>query len=150
MAPSWRERWPALALQGGAVLGAVGMVAGTLAAGDGLGQVGFTAVLMAAFVVLVWLYGRATLRRLALTGPDRTPEKEPLKLVLIGLTALTVVLWLLAAYGIFWAVAAGGPGNGWFALAYLGVAICLTGATFMVRQARQEWVARYRKDWPTE
>lgn len=143
----WSQRWPLVAMLGGAGLGAVGMVAAQVAMGT-IGQVVFTGLLALAFLFGVWLLVRGQVTRL--TGPpdQRTPDAEPLKMVVIALMVTAIVMWLTAAYGIFIAAITTRPENKWHALAYLGVALAATGATWMMRRARNEWADRHLRPWP--
>lgn len=150
MRSNWRQNWPIVAMQAGAFCGTIGMVGGQVAQAASFGQVIFTALLGLVFLGGVWLLAIGASRRVAAKGPARLPEKEPMQLVVVGLMVTAVVMWLTGAYGIFIAVRSPQPQHGWHVAAYLGVAICATGAAAMVRQARQEWVAHYRRHWYTE
>ncbi len=148
MRPGFRDSWPVLALRVGAVAGGVGMVAGQVAQGATWGQVGFTVVFAALFVGAVWLVANGASRRLRQAGEARIPRQEPRKLALVGLMTIAIIMWLIAAYGVFIAAITDRPQNDWHALAYAGVAICATGATFLVRQARLAWADHYLRGWP--
>lgn len=143
----WLERWPLIAMLAGAVLGGFGMVGAQLVAGT-IGQVIFTGLFALALIFAVWLWVRGQVTRL--TGPvdERTPEKEPLKMVVLGLMVTAIVMWLTAGYGIVIAAMTSPPENKWHALAYLGVAIAATGATWNMRQARNAWTDRHLRPWP--
>lgn len=144
---SWREQLPSWAMQAGGLLGAIGMIASQVASKMPAVQVIFTAVVALVFLGAVWLLANGAAARVARTGQQRVPTREPLKMMLLGLMVVAIVLWLLAGYGTFIAILWGRAADAWSALAYFGVAICATGATFMVRQARREWLDRYRKGW---
>lgn len=146
----WRDRWPIVAMQTGAAAGAFGMVGGQVAQQASAGQVVFTTVVALAFVGAVWLVARGAVRRLSQTGAARVPDKQPLKTVVLGLLVTAIVMWLTAGYGILVAAVSTRPENRWHALAYVGVSICASGATVIVRQARLEWAAQYLRDWPDE
>lgn len=146
----WRDRWPLIGLLLGALAGAVGMVGGQLAKGATSGQVVFTAIFVGLFLTVVLLLARGNAARLAKLGAARVPTREPLKTALVGLMITAIVMWLVAGYGIFIAVITTNPANDWHALAYLGVAVCATAATVMVRQARGEWAEFHLRAWPTE
>lgn len=144
---AWGERWPLVAMLVGAGLGAFGMVGAQVMIGT-IGQVLFTSVFALAFIFLVWLLVRGQLTRLRKPADERTPEKEPMKMVIIALMITAIVMWLTAGYGIFVAAITSRPENKWHAVAYLGVAIAATGATWMLRQARNEWADRHLRPWP--
>jgi len=96
-----RDRWPLLAMQSGAVAAAIGMIGGQLAQAATVGQVVFTTVFAVLFVAAIWLLAKGNAQRLRQAGSARVPEKEPLKLVLVGVAITAIVMWLTAAYGIF-------------------------------------------------
>lgn len=144
---AWPQRWPLVAMLVGAAMGAVGMVGAQVAAGT-MGQVITTGLFAVAFVFAVWLLVRGQVTRLQLPAGQRTPDKEPLKMVVLGVMVTAIVMWLTAAYGIFIAAITTRPENKWHALAYLGVAIAATGATWMLRGARNEWVDKHLRPWP--
>ena len=145
-----RDRWPLLAMQSGAVAAAIGMIGGQLAQAATVGQVVFTTVFAVLFVAAIWLLAKGNAQRLRQPGSARVPEKEPLKLVLVGVAITAIVMWLTAAYGIFIALMTTRAANNWHALGYVGVALCASGATAMLRQARDEWADVHLKAWPAE
>ena len=56
----------------------------------------------------------------------------------------------LGKNGIFIALMTTRGANDWHALGYVGVALCASGATAMLRQARDEWADVHLKAWPAE
>ena len=52
--------------------------------------------------------------------------------------------------GIFIALMTTRAANDWHALGYVGAALCASGATAMLRQARDEWADVHLKAWPAE
>ena len=146
----WRDRAPIRALQSGAVLGVIGMIAGQIAQDSSTGQVIFMSFFSLFFGAMMWLLALGGQRRLRATGTDRLPEREPRRLLVIGLMLIAILMWLMAGYGAFIAVLWGQPADGWHAVAYASVALCASGATMMMRQSRQEWLAHYRRDWPSK
>lgn len=147
---AWRDRWPLLAMQLGAVAGASGMVGGQVAQAASTGQVAFTTVLSGLFVLAIWLVTKGNAERLKRVGSARVPEREPLKLVLVGVTITAIVMWLTAGYGIFIAFLTTRGANDWHALGYTGVALCATGSAAMLRQARGEWADVHLNPWPAD
>lgn len=138
-----RKRWPVLAIQAGAVLGAVGMVAAQIAMPASVGQIAFTGVYAAGFLIAMLLVARGALTP---AGQDGVPTKEPRKLVLIGLIVIAAVMGLATAYGSYLAVISPYASDRWLVLAYAGVTICAIGAIFLVRRARLAYLERYI--WP--
>lgn len=138
-----QRRWPALAIQFGAVLGVIGMVAAQFAMGAGGGQIAFTIGYALVFGVAMLLVTRGALTP---SGDDGVPRKEPLKMVLVGLIIIAAVMGLTAAYGIYVAIISPHASDRWLALAYTGVTICAIGATVLVRRARLAYLERYI--WP--
>ena len=145
-----RERWPTWAMKIGAVAGSLGMIAGQIAQGAGIGAVVTTVVFALAISVVIWLLALGDEARLQRPAADRVPAKQPSKLAVVGLMVTAIVLGLTAAYGIFIAAITTRPENTWHALAYVSFAVCAAGATVMLRRVRQEWAARYLKDWHAE
>lgn len=145
-----RERWPAWAMKIGAVAGALGMIAGQIAQGAGIGAVVTTGVFAVAVAVVIWLLALGDEARLRRPVGERVPAKQPSKLAVVGLMVTAIVLGLTAAYGIFIAAITTRPENKWHALAYAAFAVCASGATVMLRRVRQEWDERYLKDWHAE
>lgn len=144
MANRWREGWPLIAMQGGALVGAVGMVGGQIAQGATPGQVVFTAVIAAGFLLAVSLVVRGTRVRWARTGVDRAPSVQPSGLVRTGLWFTALMMGILAVFGTCLAVIAPRPEHGWHALAYWSVTICATGAAVLIGRMRREFDEQYR------
>lgn len=145
-----RDQWPVRAMQSGGVLGSLGMIGGQIAQGSTLGQVIFTVIFAIVFLAAIWLLAIGAARRSRADGTERLSEREPRRSVVIGLMMMAVVMWLAAGYGAFIAVLWQAPADAWLELAYLGIALCATGATVVMRRSRQEWLAHYRRDWPSE
>lgn len=140
----WHERAPLLAMRAGSVAGALGMVAGQVAAGATSGQVIFTGALALAFVLVVFGIVRGTERRLARTGIERVPAHPPWAMVGVGLWSLSVVMWLLAVFGAVLIVRQPGqPEHAWNLLAYVGVAACATGAAVLIGRMRRDYDQQY-------
>lgn len=146
----WREIWPIRAMQAGGVLTALGMVGGQIAWGSSVAPVIVTAVVSTIMLTLIWLLARGASRRLRTSSPERIPEREVGRITVLGLMVIAIVMWLVTGYGAFVAVLWRAPGYIWYELAYLGLALCATGAMVIWRQARLEWLAHYRRDWPSD
>ena len=140
------QRRALVALQAGALLAGVGMVAQQIVVGS-VGNVVFTAVIAVVFVLAVLAMARGQRALLEAEGENAIPEKEPLQMTVVALMVVSVVMWLAGCYAAFWAVRYGGAGNGWLALALVGIAVACTSATWLVRDTRQRWLDRYRRHW---
>gem|GEM_PF-4562978 len=140
----WRERAPLLAMRAGCVVGAVGMVAGQAAGGATPGQVVFTGVLALAFVAVILGVVRGTENRLARTGIARVPSRQPWGMIGIGLWFLSIMMWLMAIFGVVLVVQRPGlPQHVWNVVAYVGVAVCCTGAAALIARMRREFDQQY-------
>lgn len=144
----WTRGWPNAVMQVGAVIGAAGMVMGALTQQSRFTDKIFTFAFSAVFALLVWLVAWASWRRLRLSGGQGLPEREPKKLTVVLLVVIAVVMWMVGIYGAVIALQQTMVSDAWYALGYCGVALVATGAAFMVRILREEWLAHYRRGWP--
>lgn len=139
------QRWALGALQIGAVLGGIGMVAQQVVVGS-TGNVVFTGVVAVVFVAAVLAMARGQRALLDADG-EAVGDKEPLQMTVVALMVVSVVMWLAACYAGFWVARHGGAGNGWLALALGGTAVACTSATWLVRDNRRRWLDRHRRHW---
>lgn len=139
------QRWSLLALQVGAGVGAIGMIAQQAVVGT-LGNVIFTVVIAVLFVWAVFRIAAGQRSMLAASSEaERFPTREPLKMIVVAMLVIAIVMWLAGGYALFWTIRFGGAGLGWLSVALCGVALCSTGATVMLRDNRERWCQRYRR-----